>query len=251
MYVNIIIICIFVFLAGFVDAIAGGGGLISLPAYLFVGLPVHNAIATNKFSAACGTTFSMLTFSKHKALDWKVAVISAVASFIASFLGSSLALVIDEAILKKIILIALPLVACFILFKRDKYEHNNTQIQHTYTTYLQAFLVGAVIGFYDGLIGPGTGTFAILAYSFFMHYDLVTASGNAKVLNVSSNYASVVTFLLSGKIMFSIGIPAAMCGIFGNYIGASLAIKKGGYFIKIIMLVVIITLFIKILVQGL
>ena len=101
------------------------------------------------------------------------------------------------------------------------------------------------IGFYDGLIGPGTGIFAIIAYSALMKYNLVSASGNAKVLNLASNYASVIAFFISGKIVFTIGIPAAICGIAGNYLGSSLAIKKGNSFIKIIMLAVIVLLFIK------
>ncbi|MEL3908933.1 MAG: TSUP family transporter [Treponemataceae bacterium] len=243
---KIVVLCFFVFVAGFIDSIAGGGGLISLPAYFFIELPTHQALGTNKFSATCGTTFATIKFSLGKAIHWKVAIISGIASFITSLIATKLALMIDEKILHFIILIILPFVAFFVLLKKDFGENKNIEKPNEdFKFYSLAFFIGLIIGFYDGLIGPATGTFAIIAYSTLMKYDLVTSSGNAKVLNLASNYASMTTFFSSGKIVFNIGIPAAICGIAGNYLGSAFAVKKGNRFIKIFMLIAIILLFAK------
>ena len=252
MSTTLFIVCPLFFLAGFIDSIAGGGGLISIPAYFFAGLPTHNALGTNKFSAACGTTFAALTFSRNKALCWNIAAVSALASFGASFLGAKLALHLNEQILKIIILAVIPLVALIVFFKKDFGKKVAADASFSGSKkYRLACLIGIIIGFYDGLIGPGTGTFAIIAYSALMKYDLVTASGNAKVLNLASNYASMATYFFHGKIIFAIGIPAALCGIAGNWLGSSLAIKKGNRFIKTIMIVVLVLLIVKTLLDVL
>ena len=239
------ILCFLTFLAGFIDSIAGGGGLISLPAYLFIGLPIHNAMACNKFSAGIGTTFSTFRFFKNKVLDWKVALVSAISSFTGSSMGTNLALLIDEKLLNKIFVCVLPVVAVFILLKRDFGDENKSDSIPKVKAYILAFVIGIIIGFYDGLIGPGTGTFAIIAYCLIMKYDLRTASGNAKMLNFASNCASLIAFIYSGKILYSIAIPAAISGIVGNYMGAGFAIKKGAKFIRPMMIVVIVLLFAK------
>ena len=175
----------FVFLAGFVDSAAGGGGLISLPAYLFVGLPPHTAIGCNKFSAACGTTLSAARFFKNGAVDWQVAAISAVCSFVASYLGIRIALMINQETLKTVLVIVLPIVAVLLLLKRNFGAENQSADIPKKKAFILAACAGLVIGFYDGLIGPGTGTIAIIVFSAWMKYDLKTASGNAKVLNLA------------------------------------------------------------------
>ena len=222
----------FVFLAGFVDSAAGGGGLISLPAYLFVGLPPHTAIGCNKFSAACGT-----------AVDWQVAAISAVCSFASSYLGTRLALMINQETLKTALVVVLPIVAVLLLLKRNFGAENQSADIPKKKALILAACAGLVIGFYDGLIGPGTGTIAIIVFSAWMKYDLKTASGNAKVLNLASNYASLIAVIIGNKVIYSIAVPAAVFGIIGNYIGAGFAIKKGTAFIKPLMICVIVLLF--------
>lgn len=233
----------FVFLAGFIDSVAGGGGLISLPAYFFVGLPPHTAIGCNKFSAACGTTLSAARFFKHGAVDWQVAAVSALFSFAFSYVGTLLALAIPQDSLKTALVIILPIVAVFLLFKRNFGNENTASDMPKRKALLLACCAGSVIGFYDGLIGPGTGTIAIIVFSAWMHYDLKTASGNAKLLNLASNYASLIAVIAGGKVDYSIAVPAALFGILGNYIGAGFAIKKGAAFIRPLMIAVIILLF--------
>ena len=233
----------FVFLAGFVDSAAGGGGLISLPAYLFVGLPPHTAIGCNKFSSACGTTLSAARFFKNGAVDWQVAAISAVCSFVASYLGIRIALMINQETLITVLVIVLPIVAVLLLFKRNFGAENQSADIPKKKAFILAACAGLVIGFYDGLIGPGTGTIAIIVFSAGMKYDLKTASGNAKVMNLASNYASLIAVITGNKVIYSIAIPAAVFGIIGNYIGAGFAIKKGTVFIKPLMICVIVLLF--------
>ena len=230
----------FVFLGGFVDSAAGGGGLISLPAYLFVGLPPHTAIGCNKFSSACGTTLSAARFFKNGAVDWQVAAISAVCSFVASYLGIRIALMINQETLKTVLVIVLPIVAVLLLFKRNFGAENQSADIPKKKAFILAACAGLVIGFYDGLIGPGTGTIAIIVFSAGMKYDLKTASGNAKVMNLASNYASLIAVITGNKVIYSIAIPAAVFGIIGNYIGAGFAIKKGTAFIKPLMNCVIV-----------
>lgn len=242
----LILLYFLVFLAGFIDSIAGGGGLISLPAYIFVGLPPHNAMATNKVSSSLGTTLSTLRFLKNKALDLKISLISAVGSFMAAHIASELVLKIDEKMFKTMIIFVLPVVAIVILSKRNFGNENLSDTIEKRKKYIYAGLIGLLIGFYDGLIGPGTGTFAIMAYCLIMKYDLKTASGNSKLLNLASNYASLSVFLFSGKIMFHIAVPAAIFGLIGNYLGSGFAIKKGAKFIRPMMIVVIVLLFAKI-----
>ena len=233
----------FVFLGGFVDSAAGGGGLISLPAYLFVGLPPHTAIGCNKFSAACGTTLSAARFFKNGAVDWQVAAVSAVCSFISSYIGIRIALMINQETLKTVLVIVLPIVAVLLLFKRSFGTENQSSDIPKKKALVLAACTGLLIGFYDGLIGPGTGTIAIIVFSAWMKYDLKTASGNAKVMNLASNYASLIAVITGNKVVYSIAIPAAVFGIIGNYIGAGFAIKKGTAFIKPLMICVIVLLF--------
>ena len=213
--------------AGFVDSAAGGGGLISLPAYLFAGLPVHYTYGTNKFSAACGTTFATAQFFQKGAMNIRVGLLAAVGSFVGSALGSHIVLLLSDQVLRTMMLIILPVAAVLILWRRD-------------------LAIGLGIGLYDGIFGPGTGTFAIIAFTTLMGFDLRTAGGNAKVLNLASNYASLVTYLSSGLVVFSIGIPCAISGIVGNLLGSHFALKKGAKFIRPMMLVVLVLLLGKI-----
>lgn len=237
--------------AGFVDSAAGGGGLISLPAYLFAGLPAHYTYGTNKFSAACGTTFSTLNFFKNGAMNVKVGVLAAIGSFAGSTLGSRIVLLLSDEVLNLMLLIILPLAAVLILWRRKMPDENHDDGILTARKALLALCIGVGIGLYDGMIGPGTGTFAIIAFTTLMGFDLRTANGNAKVLNLASNYASLVTYVLSGYVVFSIGVPCAISGIAGNLLGSHFALKKGARFIRPMMLVVLVLLLGKLISDAL
>ena len=224
---TLIIICPLVFLAGIIDAAVGGGGLITLPAYLAAGLPPHLATGTNKCSSIFGTFISMLRFMKGKKIHYISAIYSAIAALIGSYLGASLNMIIDEKYLRYILIIILPLIALFLIFNGKFGEQDHvSEFSGKKVIFLSIFF-SLIIGIYDGFFGPGTGTFLILAYTGFIGFDLVTASGNAKVVNFSSNLAAFITFALSSKIIWAIGLPAALFGIAGNWIGSGIALKGG------------------------
>lgn len=233
------------FLAGFLDSIAGGGGLITLPAYTLTGIPMHFVYGCNKFSAAFGTTIATLRYWKHKMLDIQVGILAAIGAFAASALAAKVVLYLSDSTLKTMMLIILPVAGVVTALNKNMGVENHSDSYSMKKKVALAFLIGGLIGFYDGLVGPGTGTFALMAFCFIMKYDLRTASGNAKCLNLASNYAALAVFLLEGTVYFKIAIPAAVFGIAGNYFGAGFAIKKGAKAIKFMLMVVIVLLFIK------
>ena len=228
--------------AGFVDSAAGGGGLISLPAYLFAGLPVHYTYGTNKFSAACGTTFATAQFFQKGAMNIRVGLLAAVGSFVGSALGSHIVLLLSDQVLRTMMLIILPVAAVLILWRRDLPDENRDNGTLNARKAALALAIGLGIGLYDGIFGPGTGTFAIIAFTTLMGFDLRTANGNGKVLNLASNYASLFTYLMNGLVVFHIGIPCAISNILGNLLGSHFALKKGARFIRPMMLVVLVLL---------
>ena len=222
------------------------GVTVSLPAYLFAGLPVHYTYGTNKFSAACGTTFATAQFFQKGAMNIRVGLLAAVGSFVGSALGSHIVLLLSDQVLRTMMLIILPVAAVLILWRRDLPDENRDDGTLNAKKAVLALAIGLGIGLYDGIFGPGTGTFAIIAFTTLMGFDLRTAGGNAKVLNLASNYASLVTYLSSGLVVFSIGIPCAVSGIVGNLLGSHFALKNGAKFIRPMMLVVLVLLLGKI-----
>lgn len=236
------LLCAAIFLSGFVDSIAGGGGIISMPAFMLTGLPMHTVYGVNKFTAASGTTFSTLRYFRNGALDLKVACISAAGSFTGSFIFSHIVLLLPEAFLKGLLLAAMPALVVLVLVKKKGGEVNLADTLPVRRKIALAALIGLLVGAYDGLFGPGTGTIAILAYTYLMKYDMKTAGGNAKLLNLSSNYASLFTYMTAGVINYQIAIPAALCCIAGNILGAGLALKRGSAIIRPVMVVVALLL---------
>lgn len=233
--------------AGFVDAAAGGGGLISLPAYFYAGFPAHLAYGTNKFTATSGTLFSTIRFFKNGVMELKIALIAAAGSFIGSALASQLVLIISEPMLKKMMLVILPIIAVIILTRRHLPDVNRCTLGLTRKKIALASIIGFVIGMYDGLFGPGTGTFALMAFNMLMGYDLRSSNGNAKVLNLSSNIAGLITYLSAGLVFMQVAIPCAIANILGNFLGSRLVLKNGAKFIRPMMTFVILLLLGKII----
>ena len=240
-------VCVMVFLAGFVDASAGGGGLIAIPAYLFTGMPAHCALGSNKLSSACGTTLSVFNFWRSGAVEPRSAAIAFAASLGGSALGAHIALLLSDAAIKTALLVILPCVALVVLFKRNFGDGGEERQISKRRAALLSAVIGALVGGYDGLFGPGTGTFGIIAFSMLLGFDLRTSSGNAKILNLASNYASLVTFIFAGDVIFSIAVPAAICNMAGNYLGSRCALAKGARFIRPMMLCVLAMLMLKLL----
>ena len=238
----LLIVCPLIFLAGFVDSVAGGGGLISLPAYYLAGLPPVTAAGTNKLSACLGTLAASGRYIAGREVNGKAALLAALGAFPGSWMGTALLKVIPEQTIRVMMIAAIPLVAIVVLRKKSLGGHRLTPARLDRPVSL---LIGLVVGFYDGLIGPGTGTFLILLFTSLMGMDAVMASGTAKLVNLTSNAASLLSLLMAGKVMLLLGLPAAACGIAGNLLGANMTIKKGSGFIRTMLMIVLALLLAK------
>lgn len=242
-----LIVCPMLFLAGVVDAIGGGGGLISLPAYLLAGVPVHNAIATNKLSSTCGTALATVRFIRQGLVNWKIAIPTAVFGIVGSALGANLSMKVDEGIMEKILFIVLPVVAFVVLNPKLFRDQEGTQVELSRRLWIIAIVSALVVGIYDGFYGPGTGTFLIIAFTVFAKMDMRSANGQTKIINLITNITSLVIFLVNGQTIFLLGLAAAVCNMAGNYVGASLALKQGSKVTRPVIILVLGLLFLKIL----
>lgn len=241
-WMTYLIVCPLVFLAGVIDSVAGGGGLISLPAYMAAGLSPLQAAGTNKLSACLGTLASTTRFVRGKKVDWKAGVFAAIGAFPGSWMGAWLLQHIPENIERILMICAIPLVAIVVL--RRKEMSGRCLVEERFYRPL-AFVIGFVIGFYDGLIGPGTGTFLILMFTMALGMEAVVASGTAKIVNLTSNVAALISLAATGHVLVVLALPAAACGIIGNWMGAGLTMKKGAGFIRWMLLVVLALLLAK------
>ena len=239
-----LIVCPLVFLAGLIDSVAGGGGLISLPAYMAAGLSPLMAAGTNKLSACLGTVASTTRFVRDRKVDWRAGVFAAIGAFPGSWLGAWLQQHIPQDTVRLLMIIAIPLVAAVVLRKKDM--NGRCLVSDTFYRPM-AFAIGLFIGFYDGLIGPGTGTFLILMFTMLLGMEAVMASGTAKVVNLTSNVAARCSYLTNQpeNVLFALALPAALCGMAGNWLGASLTVKKGVGFIRYMLLIVLVLLLAK------
>lgn len=246
--VTFIIVCPLVFLAGFVDAVAGGGGLISLPAYMIAGLPVHYAIGTNKLSSGVGTLLATCRFAKKGYIQWKLAGICVVFALTGSMIGANIALLITDHIFKKLMLVIIPVTAFYVI-RCKSFEENNLQEYSNFKTTLICIGIAFGIGIYDGFYGPGTGTFLLLLLTSFAHIKLSSANGIAKVVNLTTNLSALAVYISSGKIVILLGIVAAIFSLAGNYLGTKLFDKSGAKAVKPIMILVLAVFFIKVVVE--
>lgn len=246
-FLTYLIVCLLLFLAGFVDAIGGGGGLISLPAYLLAGLPVHQAIATNKLSSACGTTLATFRFIKNGLVHLKFAIPSIITALIGSSIGANLSLLADENMMEHLLFIILPLAAVIVLNKNLFKDNTNHAFSINAKTYLISMVSAFVVGMYDGFYGPGAGTFLIIAFTVLGKMNVSASNALAKVINLTTNLASLTVFLLNGQVLFTLGIAGAVCNMIGSYLGSGLVMQKGSRIVKPTILLVLFLLFLKIL----
>ncbi len=245
------VICPFILISGILDAIVGGGALISIPTYIAAGLPVHNAYGTNKFASFLGTFTSAVRYIKEKRFDIKSVALFSIICMIGSAIGARLTLYMSDRYLKYILVCILPILIFLLVIKGNKRDLlNNRNIEEALPkAKMIAFsiLFGLGMGFYGGFLGVGTTSFLILIFINFFKLTSVKACGNARIINCCLNLVAMGTFLFSGKIIFEIAIPAAICSMLGNYIGAGLAIQKENKIIKPLFMIIFIGLFIKLI----
>lgn len=236
----IIILCIASFVAGFVDAIVGGGGLIQTPVALIIlpNLSVASIIGTLKIPGFSGTAVATIQYLKKVKVDWKLFGVMAMVSFVFAFIGSGLLTVVKNDFMKPVLFIILVLLLIYTYLKKDfgQFQISNLSTKRKYT---YAVLISIFIGFYDGFIGPGTGSLLIMAFIAILGLDFLQASANAKLVNLATNIGSITLFIIKGKIVWAIAIPMAICNASGAFIGARLAISKGNGFIRVFFLVIV------------
>lgn len=243
-FFQLAVLTVLIFLAGFVDSIAGGGGLISLGSYTLMGLPPVYALGNNKFGSTFGTAFAMASYIKGGCVIWKSALASAVSALVGSLIGAQLALRYSDYYFRYMMLLLVPVIGIMILRKKEIYRG---PLREGLSALAIASLTGLAVGCYDGFFGPGTGMFLTLAFSAFLGYDTLSCCGNTKIVNFSSNIAALITFIINGTIIYSIGIPCAIASILGNTVGAKVAIKGGGRAVRPMILIVLLLLLVNII----
>lgn len=222
------------FIAGYIDAIAGGGGMIQALALLMAGVPPVNTLATNKIVSMSGTVTAVIKYAHGKAINWQLAAACIIPCILAAALGSKLVMYLSDTVITWLIILCIP-VAFAVMF----IKHNNNSPQVESQSRGKAIALLSPIAFYDGLIGPGTGTYMAITGNKGLGMSFLRATGLAKPLNLSTNLGSAVIFILAGKVLWALAIPMAVASIIGAYLGSHSAIKRGDGFIKTVMLVML------------
>jgi uncharacterized membrane protein YfcA len=237
---ELILLCLAAFAAGFIDAIVGGGGLLQTPATLLIlpHYPVATLLGTTKIPSIAGTTLAAFKYSKQVKFNFKVLIACASSAFAAAMLGAFLVSRIDNSVIKPVILVVLILVAIYTYFNKQFGIHQERN-QSVKKQVLMAAIFGLVIGFYDGLIGPGTGSFLILVFIAVLGFDFIGASAHAKIVNIATNLAAIIYFSSTGHVLFQYAIPMAIFNIGGAYFGTKLALLKGNKFVRVFFLIVV------------
>ena len=249
---ELLIVCPLVFLAGFIDSVAGGGGIISIPAYMLAGLPAQFAAGTNKITSGCGAVISSIKYVRSGKFRFRPVLFAVIGALAGSAAGASLAAALPEAVFKTILLIALPAVAIFLALRRDFGKEKSPEAEEEPAmpqkkSDLISLGIGLALGCYDGLVGPGTGTFMIMAFTAFLSMDLVTAAGCSRITNLTANAAAAVIWIINGFVVWRLVLPVALCSIAGNSFGARYAIRGGSKRVRVMIFVVLGLLFVKML----
>ena len=214
---------------------------------MMCGMPIYYVYGCNKFQCAFGSTIAAWKYFKSGCLDLKVTLISAITAFLSSMLGTRIIFYLKEEQIRSMLMVLLPLTAVLVIFMKNAWNYTDTRKSLTVPVALKALLIGMTLGLYDSMYGPGGGTIAMLLFTFLLKYDIRTASGNAKLTLIVSNYTALLSYVLSGNVLYAIAVPCAFCNVLGNYLGAGFAIKNGAKIIRPVMICVVTVLIIKII----
>ena len=227
-----VIACSAAFVAGFVDSIAGGGGLIVLPALLLCGLPPHLSMGTSKFATSMGTALALFNFARNNLVLWRVALVGVAFALIGAYAGSRLALMLDSAIMGKVLVALLPVGMAMTLVPKKEQPNALDMPDSGWRFWLCVPLTSVLVGAYDGFFGPGAGSFYILAFHWVLRMGLIEASATSKVFNLASNVGSLLAFLMSGQVLFALALPMAVASMAGNWMGSRTAIRIGSSVVR-------------------
>lgn len=246
MTMSLAFLCVAGFFAAFVDSIAGGGGIISVPAFLMVGIPPYITLGTNKFSSTCASFTSSVKFMQSGKVDLKILKFLIPFTLMGAVLGVHTVLSIDAKYLNMIVLTLLLFVGVYSLFSRNIGEQDKFKNLSRKNLFL-GILLALSLGFYDGFFGPGTGSFLIFGLIAIYKFDFVRSAGNGKVLNFASNIAALIMFAFRGQIDYKIGIPVAIFMVIGAKFGTKVALKNGSKVIKPIFVTMSLCIALKVL----
>ncbi|WP_419764452.1 MAG: TSUP family transporter [Arcobacter sp.] len=223
------------FLAGYIDSIAGGGGMVQVPVLLLSGMSPLNVLASNKIASLVGVLMATIKYALSKKISWKVVSIAIVPCLVASYIGSRLVMFISDDVIKWAIILAIPIAMFFLFKKSKKIIEEKTEVNSK-----NIILSTAPIGFYDGLLGPGTGTYMTISMKKFLHLDYLISTASTKPLNFATNVGSAIAFIFAGKVLWGIAIVLGFANIAGSYVGSHYAIKGGEEFIKKVLVFVLV-----------
>ena len=234
------------FIAGYIDSISGGAGLILIPAFMLTGLPPQLALGQEKLVSTIGTIAAIKNFIKSQSIVWKIMPAGILSALIGAYVGAKAILVLPTEIISYVIIALLPvgLIAAFV-----KGKLNNGADQQIKTSVVAVFLTCFVVGFYDGFFGPGTGSLFIIALALFNRLNLLQASATSKIFNFASNIGAFVAFAMAGQMAFLIGIPMIIASLLGNHIGSLHAIRTNGEMVRKVLIVTVAIMMITLLVQ--
>jgi uncharacterized protein len=238
--ITIISLVVLSFIAGFIDAIVGGGGLIQMPA-LLIALPktaLPTIFGTNKIAALAGTSISAVQYAQRIQYNKKLLLAISICSGLSSFLGAKVVSYINVNTLKPVILIVLIAIAIYTFLKKDLGAVQTKNLSFD-KQLIYGILLGLVVGFYDGFFGPGTGSFFVLGFVLILGFEFVQASAYSKIINCMTNISALIVFIKQGNYLLELAILMAVCNISGNLLGTTLALKRGNTFVRTIFLVIV------------
>lgn len=236
----------FAFLAGFIDSIVGGGGLIQIPALLIFlpNMAVATIFGTNKLASIAGTAAAVPQYARRVEMNWRTVLPAALAAFAFSFLGARVVSLMNATVLRPLILVLLIAVAVYTFLRKDFGSLHTPKLSATKQRWF-AMATGAILGFYDGFFGPGTGSFLIFVFIGIFGFDFLSASASSKVVNTATNLSALLYFAFTKHILYQVGVPMAVCNVLGSIVGARLAILKGSGFVRVLFLIVVIVTIIR------
>ncbi len=243
---SLLLLALLAFIAGFIDAVVGGGGLIQLPA-LLIQFPQSNLptlFGTNKIAALSGTVIAAIQYAKKVKFNLALLLIISLFAYLASGAGAKIVSLLDVKMLKPIILVILIVIAIYTIFKKDLGSIQLKQISLK-KQMIYGSLIGIVVGFYDGFFGPGTGSFLVLGFVLFLGMDFMHASAYAKIVNCITNLSALVVFINQGNYLLNIAVLMGVSNILGSYLGSHMAIKKGNAFIRNIFIFIVMLMIIR------
>lgn len=240
-----LVLCVSFFAAGIIDAVCGGGGLLTLPMFMTTGIPTHLITGTNQCCILFGSATSTLRFARSGHIHWRSALLTVPFAMLGSALGAQLNMRLPAETLELVMLLLVPIVAVTLIIRRDFGAVNRIETLSMGRQALAALAIGLIVGTYQGFYGAGSGTFFMLGFAVLMRLDLTTASGTTKVVSLCSILTSAAAYAMAGQVIWTVALAATVFNVAGSYVGSGLALTKGAKFIRPMFLMVLAMLFVR------